>query len=132
MTVVADAGPLIALAKIEKVHLLHDLYQQVVTGPAVYTEAVTAGLAMNAADADVLNEAYQQGHLVVRPPSSIPLPQPGLLHAGEAESIRLAIELQAERIVWIERILSCLAASTVTRFFLLAICLFCGTLSAIP
>jgi predicted nucleic acid-binding protein len=51
MTVVADTGPLIALAKIEKVYLLHDLYQQVVTGPTVYTEAVTAGLAMNAADA---------------------------------------------------------------------------------
>lgn len=51
MTVVSDTGPLIALAKIEALHLLRDLYRQVVTGPTVYTEAVTAGMAMNAADA---------------------------------------------------------------------------------
>jgi predicted nucleic acid-binding protein len=96
MTVVADTGPLIALAKIEALYLLHDLYEQVITGPAVYTEAVTAGLAMNAADAKTLQETYQRGVLIVHTPSSLSIPHPGLLHAGEAESIRLAIELEAE------------------------------------
>jgi predicted nucleic acid-binding protein len=97
MMVVADAGPLLALAKAGALFLLSDLYQQVITGPAVYTEAVTAGLALNVGDAVVLDEAYQQGQLLVRTPSpEVVLPQPALLHAGEAESIQLAIELQAD------------------------------------
>jgi predicted nucleic acid-binding protein len=95
MIVVADAGPLLALAKIEALGLLRDLYQQVITGPAVYTEAVTAGLAMGASDAEALNEAYQRGQLIVRTHTLAALPHPGLLHAGEEESIRLTIELQA-------------------------------------
>jgi predicted nucleic acid-binding protein len=96
MIVVADTGPLIALAKIKSLHLLHELYQQIITGPVVYTEAVTAGQAMNAGDAADLNEAYQQGILTVRTPSAISLPYPDFLHAGEAESIRLAIDLPSD------------------------------------
>ena len=96
MTIVADTGPLIALAKIDALHLLRDLYQQVITGPIVYAEAVTAGMAMNAPDAAALELAYQQGMLIVRTPSSVSLPHPDLLHEGEAESIQLAIELEAE------------------------------------
>jgi hypothetical protein len=99
MTVVADTGPLIALAKIEALHLLRDLYQQVITGPTVYTEAVTAGMAMDAPDAAALETAYQQGILIVHTPLSVSLPHPDLLHAGEAESIQLAIELEAERLL---------------------------------
>jgi predicted nucleic acid-binding protein len=94
--VVADSGPLIALAKIEALHLLRDLYRQVITGPTVYTEAVTAGLAMNAADATALQEAFQRGELAIRTPSAVSLSHPDLLHEGEAESIRLAIELEAD------------------------------------
>lgn len=96
MIVVADTGPLLALAKIEGLPLLAALYRQVLTGPTVYTEAVTAGLAMNAVDAIVLEQAYQVGLLLVQSPSPTPLPQPGLLHAGEVESIQLAIELKAD------------------------------------
>jgi len=96
MIIVADTGPLIALAKIKSLYLLHELYHQIVTGPTVFTEAVTAGQAMNADDASDLNEAYQQGIITVRTPSTPSLPSPDLLHAGEAESIRLAIEFQAD------------------------------------
>lgn len=95
MIVVSDTGPLMALAKIGAVDLLHHLYGQVITGPTVYVEAVTAGLAMNADDAHLLHEAYGEGKLTARSPSLDSLPRPGLLHAGEEESIRLAIELQA-------------------------------------
>jgi predicted nucleic acid-binding protein len=96
MMVVADAGPLIALAKVDRLPLLTALYQQIVTGPTVLTETVTAGLAMNAADAIILEQAYSEGVLSVRYPASGSLPQSGLLHAGEAESILLAIELNAD------------------------------------
>lgn len=70
MTVVADAGPLIALAKVDRLPLLTALYQQIVTGPTVFTEAVTAGLAMNAADAIILEQAYSERVLSVRHPAS--------------------------------------------------------------
>jgi len=96
MIVIADTGPLLALAKIKALDLLRALYQQVITSPTVYTEAVTAGLAMGAIDAELLQEAYQRGILTVRTPSLATLPHPGALHAGEEESIRLAIELKAE------------------------------------
>ena len=96
MTVVADAGPLLALAKVGALALLTDQYRPVVTGPTVHTEAVAAGLAMGAADAETLKEAYQRGELGIRTSTLDTLPRSGLLHAGEEESIRLAIELQAE------------------------------------
>jgi predicted nucleic acid-binding protein len=96
MTAVADASPLIALAKIQGLHLLRELYRHVVTGPTVYTEAMTAGLAMSAGDAVELEVAYQQNVLIIRTPALESLPHPALLHAGEAESIRLAIELEAD------------------------------------
>lgn len=96
MIVVADAGPLIAFAKVDRLQVLTDLYQQVFTGPTVFTETVTAGLALNAADATLLAQAYNEGKLNVHGPSLGSLPQPGLLHAGEAESILLAMELTAD------------------------------------
>jgi len=54
-----------------------------------------AGLAMNAADAIILQQAYQAGSLIVKSPQQRSLPHPEQLHAGEAESIGLAIELGA-------------------------------------
>ena len=38
MIVVSDTGPLIALAKIEKLSLLERLFEQVLIPPAVYRE----------------------------------------------------------------------------------------------
>lgn len=83
MIVIADTGPLLALAKIKALDLLKSLYQQVVTGPTVYTEAVTAGLAMGAEDAALLQEAYQSGLLTVRTLTLAVLPHSEFLHGGE-------------------------------------------------
>ena len=58
MIVVADTGPLLALAKIGALDLLKRLYGQVLTAPAVYDEAVTSGLAQGATDAPLLQAAY--------------------------------------------------------------------------
>ena len=96
MIVVADTGPLLALAKIGALDLLFDLYKQVITSPTVYSEAVTAGLAIGATDAKALAEAYQRGNLIIHTPTISALPYSDLLHTGETESISLAIELQAD------------------------------------
>lgn len=82
MRVVADAGPLIALAKVDRLQALTDLYPQVFTGPTVFTETVTASLALNAADATLLGQAYNEGKLNVRTPPAGALPQTGKRRLG--------------------------------------------------
>ncbi len=99
MIAVADAGPLIALAKVNALDLLTQLYQPAFITPAVFAEAITAGQALSAPDADILNQAVLGGHLQVRAPMTGPLLVPAVLHAGEQESIRLAIELRVDTLL---------------------------------
>jgi predicted nucleic acid-binding protein len=96
MIAVADTGPLIALAKVNALELLNPLYEKIIVPPTVFTEAVTAGFALNAPDASLLNDAFTSGRLQVQTPTLSVLPVPYLLHPGENESIRLAIELQSD------------------------------------
>jgi hypothetical protein len=95
MITVVDTGPLLALAKVQALALLKRLYGEVLTTPAVCTEAVMAGYACNAPDARTLDFAFKDGSLRVRTPQIVTLPHPFLLHRGEDECIRLAIENQA-------------------------------------
>jgi len=94
--IVADAGPLIALAKVNALGVLLQLYSHVLTTPAVYEEAVTRGLTLGAEDASLLEAEYTRGTFEVRAPTLAALPAPALLGPGEEESIRLAIELRAD------------------------------------
>jgi len=95
MIAIADAGPLLALAKVSALDLLPKLYQQVIASPTVFTETVTAGLAQNAPDANLLNAAFTSNQLQVRVPTLTSLPVSFSVHQGEGESICLAIELGA-------------------------------------
>jgi predicted nucleic acid-binding protein len=92
MIAVADAGPLIALAKIDALSLLQRLYDQVWITPAVMDEAVTAGVRLGASDAATTVQAIQEGWLQVHAPSNLQLVIPGLLGVGEMSSIALALE----------------------------------------
>ncbi|OQY43127.1 MAG: hypothetical protein B6242_15380 [Anaerolineaceae bacterium 4572_78] len=60
MIVIADTGPLLALAKINALDLLEKLYHKIIICPVVYDEAITQGFASGASDAKVLNEAYNE------------------------------------------------------------------------
>jgi predicted nucleic acid-binding protein len=51
LIVLADAGPLIALAKLNRLSLLADLYQVIHIPRSVYREVVDAGLARGSTDA---------------------------------------------------------------------------------
>lgn len=95
--VVSDAGPLLALAKLDALELFAKLYTVVHTSPIVYDETVTEGLAQNAPDASILKEYFDRGILVARPVQSPPDLQEFLkIHVGERESIQLAIQLNAD------------------------------------
>jgi predicted nucleic acid-binding protein len=96
LTVVADAGPLIALAKIDGLEPLFRLYPQVSIPPAVHDEAIRSGRERGAADAFLLDEALQAGRLKLAVPQPNPLPVSARLGRGEEETILLAIERRAE------------------------------------
>ncbi len=93
MIVVADSGPLMALAKAQALDLLFDWCRPVQITPAVYQEAIVAGLALGAADASLLNAAFKSGELIVRRPKSTALPTERPLGDGEQQSVLLAIDV---------------------------------------
>ena len=90
--VVADTGPLLALAKIDALWLLQLLYSRVWITPVVGREAIDAGMRIGASDATVIDAAVQNGWIEVHAPTALHLPVPGLLGLGEVSSIALALE----------------------------------------
>lgn len=87
MIVIVDAGPLLALAKIGALNLLTLSYDTVFITPTVYAEAVTAGRALNAPDADLIEEAVKSGQISVRTPVTTVLPVVSLVHTGAARCL---------------------------------------------
>lgn len=94
--IVADASPLIVLAKLRRLGLLHDLYGDVLIGPVVKVETLDAGRLASARGVDQLEGAMQDGRLRM---VSLTTSERGhmqrlmtrfRLHSGEAESIALA------------------------------------------
>ena len=94
--IVADASPLIVLAKLQRLRLLNDLYGEVLIGPVVKAETIDSGKAIRASGVEQLEAALEAGWLrTVR----LTAQERGLMHRltrrfhlgrGEAESIALA------------------------------------------
>jgi predicted nucleic acid-binding protein len=96
--VVSNAGPLIALAKINALNLLTGIYGHIYTVESVYHETVTEGLKLGAPNAPLIQQFYEQGILEIKPLEGQlpPLPsQPKKIHPAEHESIQLAFQLKA-------------------------------------
>ncbi len=84
--IIADSGPLIALAVIDQLELLHKLYSTVIAPPAVWHEVTVKGQDMPGAQA-----VSQLKWLTIRKPESQVLkPFSILVDPGEAEAIALA------------------------------------------
>lgn len=93
MIVVANAGPLIALAQIGHFHLLQLLYSELHIPPAVRDEVVASGQGRPGA---VEVSAANWIHIVeVRDTMAVQLLR-DRLDAGESEAIVLAMELKAD------------------------------------
>jgi len=60
LTVLSNAGPLMALGKLRQLDLLVELYEQVQIPHAVYTEVVTQGLVYGAPEALTINVFLQE------------------------------------------------------------------------
>ena len=87
--VVADTGPLIALARAERLELLRRLYERVVVPPAVHDELA---LDSDRPGARVLAGAFDAGWIIAEavPDSVLGRELARLLGPGEAEAIALA------------------------------------------
>ncbi len=93
--VIANAGPLMALAKLNRLDLLARLYHQVEIPAAVYREVVTQGVARGAPDARIVQLFWEQhGWPITEVPRKLLSAfQPRVvLDAGETEVLALAEE----------------------------------------
>jgi len=103
--VVSDAGPLIHLSQINKLHLLRKLFNRVVVTPNVKREAYDEGLKLGYVDAEVVGKAIEEGWIVVEEvpkqvaSASIRLAQGENISQADAETLLLAKEKSAEILV---------------------------------
>ena len=96
--VLSNAGPLIALGKLNRLALLADLYREVQITPVVYDEVVMQGMARGAPDAWTVRLFWQRhGWPVVEVSSAVldAYTPPVLLDSGEHELLALAQTLTA-------------------------------------
>lgn len=101
-TVISNAGPLIVLAKLNRLDLLAALYGQVQIPRAVYTEVVTQGLARGASDALTIRLFWQQQNwpVIEIPPEVLEVYQPPVtIHPGERAVLTLAQTLPASLVL---------------------------------
>ena len=94
--IVADASPLIVLAKLQRLELLNDLYGEVLIGPVVKAETIDTGQAVRAQGVEQLEAALAAGwlqtvHLTAQERGLMQrLTRRSRLDQGEAEAIALA------------------------------------------
>lgn len=101
MTVVSNASPLIALARIGQLEILETLYSRIIVPDAVWQEVVTDGAGEPGA-AEVASSAWIQRQSVSNRPLVTALRQD--LAAGEAEAIALAHEIRADLLLMDEKL----------------------------
>ena len=93
---VADATPLIALARIQRLECLRELYDQVLIGSVVKAETIDAGRSVRAHGVEQIEAAVDAGWLTIANSTEAEsdlaqrLTQRSRLHRAEAESIALA------------------------------------------
>jgi len=102
---VADAGPLIHLAQINKLQLLQELFEHVTITASVKREAVDEGVRLGYADAEIIANALCDGWIVVE---SVPnrltktvekLAEGENISQADAETLLLAKEKRADLLV---------------------------------
>ena len=89
MIVVSDTSPILNLAAVDKLHLLRDLYAEIVVPPAVWDELSRNGMQLDLSWTRVVAAQDQDDVAALR----------DHLDPGEAEAIVVAAELNAELIL---------------------------------
>ncbi|MEA2090551.1 MAG: hypothetical protein U9O89_07360 [Thermoproteota archaeon] len=103
--VVSDAGPLIHLAQINKLHLIKKLFNQVGVTSKVKKEVYDEGIKLGHPDAQVIGNAVKEGWIIVEDVSrkvalaSKRLAEGENISKADAETLLLAKEKSAEILV---------------------------------
>ena len=106
--VVADAGPLIHLAQIGKLHLLKKLFQNVFVTARVKVGAFDEGVRLGCADAETIGKALSEGWLTVEPVPerlaklAVKLAEGENISRADAETLLLAKEKKAVLLQYLE------------------------------
>jgi hypothetical protein len=94
---VANAGPLIALGKLDLIYLLNQLYNPLLVPDAVYEEVVTRGLELGQPDAYAVRMAVaRQDLIVIAVETTQDVAMAASLHRGERAVIALARQRRAD------------------------------------
>ena len=94
--IVSDTSPLISLARVGRLDILHRLFSELIVPDAVWKEIVEQGTGEPGSD-EVRNATWIRYQTVKNRPLIRVLQQ--TLGAGEAEAIALALELAAEYVL---------------------------------
>ncbi len=94
--IVADTGPIIAFARLERLSLLHEVVDVLLIPDAVYEEVVERGQGRPSAAEVAQGTWIQQRTITDRTPMA---QLPSVLHRGEREAIILAEELNAQLLI---------------------------------
>ncbi len=94
--IVADTGPIIAFARLDRLNLLRQVVESLVIPDAVYEELVGRGRQRPGAT-EVIQGAWIHRRTVTDTDAVTQLPH--VLHAGEREAIILADELHAQLLI---------------------------------
>ncbi len=104
MIVVSDSTPLIHLAKAGRIEILFSLYKEILITNEVFREVVVEGNLLEKEDAVVVQNYVGRSIHIKNPKSpSKYLVEKYLIHKGEADSIQLALETDAQLILMNER-----------------------------
>jgi len=94
--IVADAGPLIAFARIERLDLIHQIFGEIVLPDAVYNELVIRGQGQPGAQ-EIAQSSWIKRQAIDTEPDLVNFAS--RLHRGELEAISLARNIGAELLI---------------------------------
>jgi len=100
-TIVANAGPLIHLARINKLNLIHTLFKEIRIPNTVKIETVDKGKTQGYVDAIAIEKAISSGWIKVAQtkPNAEKLAKEANISKGEAEAILLAKQMNTTKLL---------------------------------
>ena len=99
MIIISDTSPIINLAAIDQVELLHALYEEIIVPPAVYDEITVKGEGQSGSDLIQYRWIKMSEFSNTNFAEALKLE----LDDGEAEAIALAVELKSDLLLMDER-----------------------------